>query len=1254
MSKTNNLESVKKSYEARTDSNGVPVQNIANFGLKKGGRASLERGGEYSGFAIEVLENVRPLLTNYTMKFILDNIDNHDKIVKHFYLEKYYVKYREKLIDYIVKIFYEINDIILPKFINKDIKIKDSEIDTWIKTVSHDTINYELKIYGIGKGKKTSVVPEDWIDREFDSGKHLHSEIDKLEWRKNKPPCSFCCVYSMSILDDTLYISELSELGNKIYDVVIIAFDKKKNCLTTTINNLNKKELISKIKINKTQKILLYEQLLIIYDKDIANDKPKYIKSESIGVLASTLQKLVRRGPNNSEIIKNIIKKMNQSKSYTLPEHNFVKISGSRQCLHRCFISIVEDCCGFIKSNGMLNLQDITLLSILCQYDLDIQLSDDIMDMLISTMVEVLNYDKIWDWKNYKEIKKELTIKNYNYVYFTEKYMPLMSGDKSMLNQMVNMLNLGYKLEILKIKKRNYKINKNELHADLYAGYDMHCKPNIILHLQSEMDFIEEKERDKYTTQKLSSFIWENSSKINYRDKKSQNKTKLTKNDILVLENLHTIQKNYYDKEYENKEYQCIHKKYEKFFTKDLSLNIINNKNDTNNTRQIFLLLFGQKIKYDKCEILVCGTNDKPIKVKKYNSKTKQIEFIDGLEDKYIKYIDSLPGKHIKIVKPKLVENFDWIDPLNKLSNFKLTCKKEKNKYRFFVENYEVKPFSCTDIVKSINTYKVSKLQQSNKLYDVVQMGLFNKKAEDNINILFRTLWYTRKEKKNFTVYDWNNLNKKINESVWKKIYCKILIEDVNVVVGPVDRHGQKTYNSIDYTYEGVLLRLFNLLCLLYPDVLEPSGEFSFKLNKKGIGYKHMEQSLKELACGETIIKKGKATIIKTKLWEHQEKSVKKFYDGLVKHNRMGVGDASKVGAGKTLVSVALMSLLHNKNINQNYGGFLVLTPNITLYDTWKNEIEKHTSGFEYILYDGKKLKNNIQRNTIIISTLGRMRDHPINNNWIFVVIDECLSVQNKDALHTEEALRQIISSQYGVLLLSATFFRSRFDKLYYMLKMLRTGLPLDSKYLDTILNETIICNTFDTNRMWYVNEYKLYLTPIQQKKYDNLIEINKKKTDEEKYGILIKFIADNCDYVGYFHDRIKELEKNKKNCKIVIYAKSKQEAEDISTKTIGLYPDISKRHVVGAYSNMTVGVNNLTEFDTILTRPPNADAIPQMKGRLDRPGQKNKNLYLEYIYLDKTIEIAGMYKIAMANSFYDNYILPLSEFYKIALKGKV
>lgn len=139
--------------------------------------------------------------------------------------------------------------------------------------------------------------------------------------------------------------------------------------------------------------------------------------------------------------------------------------------------------------------------------------------------------------------------------------------------------------------------------------------------------------------------------------------------------------------------------------------------------------------------------------------------------------------------------------------------------------------------------------------------------------------------------------------------------------------------------------------------------------------------------------------------------------------------------------------------------GFLVLLPTERLYKTWVDEIEKHTEGFDVVSqFMNGKLSSTIKRqNTIVITTLGRIRDHPLRISWQLVVIDECLFVQNKSALQT--AYRQVGCSQYGVLMMSATFFRSRFDKLFYMLKMLKSGLPEQKEYLDTILSECIVCH---------------------------------------------------------------------------------------------------------------------------------------------------------------------------------------------------
>jgi len=69
--------------------------------------------------------------------------------------------------------------------------------------------------------------------------------------------------------------------------------------------------------------------------------------------------------------------------------------------------------------------------------------------------------------------------------------------------------------------------------------------------------------------------------------------------------------------------------------------------------------------------------------------------------------------------------------------------------------------------------------------------------------------------------------------------------------------------------------------------------------------------------------------------------------------------------------------------------------------------------------------------------------------------------------------------------------------------------------------------------------------------------------------------------------------------------------------------------------------------------RPHAPDILPQIKGRLDRYGQQNKELYIEYIILKGTIEEASIDRLMLARNFYNNHIMHLSEFYETALSYK-
>jgi hypothetical protein len=502
-------------------------------------------------------------------------------------------------------------------------------------------------------------------------------------------------------------------------------------------------------------------------------------------------------------------------------------------------------------------------------------------------------------------------------------------------------------------------------------------------------------------------------------------------------------------------------------------------------------------------------------------------------------------------------------------------------------------------------------------------------------------------------------------------MYIKLYNNKNNeVLIGPVDSQGDSQQDSINYLYEGTLWRMFNMLSMIYPNAIintDAVKSLKFKINANTAEYLDLIEKLSQLSfpneikidkvvsndkINQNIIEKN--IRITTSLWEHQQFTVNKIIKDAFELGRKGFGDASNVGAGKTLTALAIMAKMYNENIKKkiyNYSSFLVLLPTTYLYKTWEDEIKKHCQGYHLVFQNSNgTLTGDLQMNSILITTLGRMRDHPLLNSWIFVVIDECLSVQNKNALQTEEAWRQIISSQYGVLMMSATFFRTRFDKLFYLLKMLNTGLPENKSYLDAILAESIVSHLPTKTRNWSTTYHPFDLPKNLRKDYDLILE--KELTSEKLYIKLQAYLYDYFDYISAFEDIIKKCEKNKRRC--LIYAKSKEEADSLSQiKNVTRFPDISGKHLAISYTEGTYGLNNLVYLDTIVTRFPEPDKLPQMKGRLDRPNQKSDNLYIEYLYITDTIDQAGMVRLELANNFYNNYILPLADFYDIAVGKK-
>lgn len=1287
------LKETMKSFQIRLGPKGKPINSVGNFGLDVNGISIRSKVGEYTGFSVQAMEYIKPLLNNKKISRVLEVLseENLQGAISILNVDTEVQKYGLNIIYFILMVWLKKNNFDIPEEINQkgstlsrlltSTNPCDKNLVRWITAVSHDPIIGKIKIIGIGQSKKShSVVPEEWLGREFDSGEQLHMEMDKLDWRKGKPPVHFCCIYSMSIVDVyTWGINTKTLLDIPCKYGFVINKDIKGTC-TEFKTDKSYKEWV---KVNSKCDFLpgsvtvrghSLKLVFAVHKSSLINPSPDFISTDNVGVLVSKLQKAIRRGRSCPHLLINSIDGLSKAKPYNLPDQQFIRVSGCRQLLWRLFITIVEDAKPFVNSGkDELDMLDIFILALLCQIDPDIVLANSVIKKLTQTAISVqYNDTDLWKWREGKTTKvvfsNDLSRTAQAFALSTIS-MPMMKNDLNMLTRGFNHLS---KIEISPLKLNSidfYKKNSNKIvekNASL-ASYDMHCLPMMILYTQGSLPFVP---NDKmYSTKHIPGYIWTESSRFNVRYKEDLS---VDPKVIQIANIVKEIQEFYYD--------TCANYFKKSEIEKYVKANKCNKRYNNNDMtdlvdRTAFLLLFGAKVRVSDSkgksyEIIVGGTKEEPCKVKK-SSRTKN-EYVEGKEREEIQnlYFDKMKTG-LDVTVPDPPEGYDWIFKKNNV-NIKGEIKKGKkgNEFIFKVDNMELKPFSGGKLLMKIPQVKGIKLDMINtELIKKVMYVANNNNKYFAINRMLRELALYKKKVSDYRVFTWDTFGKTVSSKIWKDILVKIYNNYNNIIqIGPVDRSGKKVDEAISYMREGVLWRMFNFLAYAYPSAVVISGHLKFKINPTTPEYSHMIETLTKLGFRNTNKdnnNKQKMTkvCITSSLWDHQKSTSEKITYGLITEGRKGFGDASHVGAGKTLTALSVSKNIINYNIdkgNTSYKGIIVLLPTTKLYPTWTDEIKKHTKGFIvfYQKADGtlvnftqnKVSQNDITYNTIIITTLGRMRTHPLSIPSQLVVIDECLSVQNRDALQTEEAWRQVICSQFGVIMMSATFFRSRFDKMFYMLKMLRSGLPEKKEYLDTILSECMVCFIPEKTRNWTTNTTKYALSAELAKGYNNIKKQN--MSAEKLYQAMSTFLYSKCDFIPSFDKKIRELNKTKK---ALIYARSKKEADDISSKihNVSRYPDKTKTHVVVSYSEGTYGLNDLVGYNTIITRPPEPDKLLQMKGRLDRHGQKSDQLYLEYILTKDTIEEAWLIRMEIANHFYRNHIMPLAEFYDIAVGKK-
>jgi hypothetical protein len=1255
-------DAFKEGYKTRYKPDGKKIlKNLANVGGEIGTKLFVNRNGEYNGIIIELQEKVYPLYLDSIVHSIYLNIEsnyvNNIHLIDKLGLTQLYQKYSNEIFRFIVDQFLICNNSQsiysnYPKIIS-NIKSQDIlDLKSLINSDIHKLIPCKIKVISCGE-----LLPEDWIGKIFDSGDALHRYIDVLEARINKPPVTYLANYCMEYYEENNLL-ETKDLGPKEFN---------KENTNIWVQDLATGKIIkdeSKIDISKLSnyiKIPIGDNFItILYSKDYTFEQTNIeLSSGLVGFNVSLMQKSFRRGPDVLDNLKEAIIKLSKTKPYNNPEHQYELMSGSRQLFWRYFISVIEDI-QIYKSEKYFDIFDLVIYSYIYGTYPHLIMNQKLTNKLIELGEKLLHIKSYIDFNDYKEDTTNLINLKCRYqisLKISNDLMPGMKGDKKMIRCLITFIKS--KPELLDIDKLEIKmLEENPIYKKIgwYAGVDLHTNPQFIVQFQNAV-FNKETE-DPVNLETCSSLIWHKSSCYNIRKHKKFSWKKI--NDLIYLIQylwFNPIEKvklldlpNNYTNKYWNYEYNLVDnlqkikfkylknqiefaglqfnisdEKFEHMVTKNQICQIILSSQSRNNfwylNKKTLPIYTNDQIKFKYLEEVLCNDSDQYEKMftayKKYLGiyETKisigKLEYKTSYSDNHI-YINKIPC--IKINPDYTIE---YLDSVYKLIGDELIYKSSLDtKTTLYSVLEELVSSSCFQIDTYINYKSIICIQS--KPNQIIQ----------------------------------NDLIKKIPNNIKQIILSRVLtsLEDkqdrTTLILACIDRSGKASGDSVDSIYEGYLVRLFNIFPILY-GCFTRVNEYKFIIDIKSKIFRHWLKNMGYNIDNKSVPDIKIKPLIKTKLWEHQTKVRDMVMNGIIKYGQRGFGDASEVGSGKTLTALSCIEKINMLSPNSNY---LILVPNTNLYGVWETEIKNHCEnvGCKIQESDGKwetKITTNVGP-TIWISTMGRNRDHQLKNEINFVVVDECLSVQNKESKWTIKAFEQVVRAKYGVLMLSATFFRTRFDKLFFMLKMLCSGIPTKSEYLDTILNTAIGAN-IKTNRIeWETTYHKIR----PDKKFYLEYEANKISDKFESYIKLKKYLNNNIKFEEVIENKVKELIKNKR--KILVYVESETQLEifkqhvEKNKLQWGFYPDIEKDVCVISKHKGTYGINNLVKYNTILMKPPEPDKLPQIKGRLDRPTQTAKKLYLEYVVVADTIEEIDIVKLELSNTFYRGHIVPLANYY--------
>ena len=416
--KINFKSASKKSMFARKDKDGKLLKSLANYGAKKGDVTDIKSKGEYYKFSVEWLEDVVPIFTVERIKRMIKALEENDiyGAMDILHVRDLIKKESntENILYYVITKWLKYNNLSIPtEYVEKSKNVKDNNpLSEYILRLKHHPINKKFKIVNAGQNTKTklSVVPESWVGRKFDNAKELHSEMDELPERANKPPVTHCCTYRMSLIDKNIWY-DMDEL--KITDLKNISFilNVQKDLRELIVWKKSEFEYVSdqvgsyRIESFENLNFMIICDLdeFFILSKDNINPFTGKKVKQTVSVLVSMLQKSIRRGQSCYKILTNTIINLNNARPYNVPNFGFVKTSGTGRLLWRLFVTIVEDV--IIYKSETINMFDLICLSSVTFYDADLKLNDKYLEKVLSLALQVQKINEMYDWRQHPESK---------------------------------------------------------------------------------------------------------------------------------------------------------------------------------------------------------------------------------------------------------------------------------------------------------------------------------------------------------------------------------------------------------------------------------------------------------------------------------------------------------------------------------------------------------------------------------------------------------------------------------------------------------------------------------------------------------------------------------------------------------------------------------------------------------------------------------------------------------------------------------